>query len=119
MTYPLHFRVPIRWSAGVRPVHHQVFVIVVYKNTCVDYLINIISNNISNKYGSYNGFLCHFAPKRFHNGAKPIQLANSLAVPIFNNGFESNLSSKLVMERVFKRGLSSKKKTFSEASGFS
>lgn len=53
--------------------------------------------NTQNNNESYNGLLWHFAPKHLHNGAKTVQLANSLAVPIFNDGYKSILKMLRVM----------------------
>ena len=43
--------------------------------------------NTQNNIEGYNGLLWHFAPKHLHNGFKTIELANFLAVSIFNEGF--------------------------------
>ncbi|XP_029055085.1 uncharacterized protein LOC114882360 [Osmia bicornis bicornis] len=45
--------------------------------------------NTQNNNESYNGLLWHLAPKHLHNGLKTIELANFLAVGIFNDGFQS------------------------------
>ena len=54
--------------------------------------------NTQNNNESYNGFLWHFAPKHLHNGLKTIELANFLAVSIFNDGFYAILKMLQVMD---------------------
>lgn len=56
-----------------------------------DLLERCKGNNTQNNNESYNGLLWHFAPKHLHNGLKTIELANYLAVVIFNDGFSSIL----------------------------
>ena len=50
-------------------------------------------NNESN-----NGLLWHFTPKHLHNGLKTFELANFLAVSIFNDGFYAILKMLQVMD---------------------
>ena len=47
---------------------------------------------------SYNGLLWYFAPKHLHNGLKTIELANFLAVSIFNDIFYTILKMLQVMD---------------------
>ena len=54
--------------------------------------------NTQNNNESYNGLLWHFAPKHLHNGLKTIDLANFLAVSIFNYGFYAILKMLHVMD---------------------
>ena len=54
--------------------------------------------NTQNNNESYNGLLGHFAPKHLHNGLKMIELSNSLAVSIFNDGFYAILKMLQVMD---------------------
>ena len=49
---------------------------------------------------SYNGLLWHFAPKHLHNRLKTTELANFLAVSIFNDGFYAILKMLRVMDVV-------------------
>lgn len=44
-------------------------------------------NNTQNNNESYNGLLWHFAPKHLHCGSKTVELANYIAVGVFNDGF--------------------------------
>lgn len=53
--------------------------------------------NTQNNNESYNGLLWHFAPKHLHNELKTIELANFLAVSIFNDGFYAILKMLQVM----------------------
>ena len=54
--------------------------------------------NTQNNNESYNGLLWHFAPKHLHNGLKTIELANFLAVSIFNDGFHAILKMLQIMD---------------------
>lgn len=48
-------------------------------------------SNTQNNNESYNGLLWHFAPKHLHSGLQTLEIANSLATVIFNDGFASIL----------------------------
>ena len=54
--------------------------------------------NTQNIYKSYNGLLWYFAPKHLHNALKTIELANFLAVSIFNDGFYAILKMLQVID---------------------
>ena len=54
--------------------------------------------NTQNNNESYNGLRWHFASKHLHNGLKTIELANFLAVSIFNDGFYAILKMLQVMD---------------------
>ena len=56
--------------------------------------------NTQNNNESYNSLLWHFAPKHLHNGLKTIELANFLAVSIFNDGFYAILKMLQVMNEI-------------------
>ena len=54
--------------------------------------------NTQNNNESYNGLLWNFAPNQLHNGLKMIELANFLAVSIFNDAFYALLKMLQVMD---------------------
>ena len=54
--------------------------------------------NTQNNNESYNGLLWHFTPKHLHNALKTIELANFLAVLIFNDGFYAILKMLQAMD---------------------
>ena len=54
--------------------------------------------NTQNNNESYNGLLWHFDPKHLHNRLKTIELANFLAVSIFNDGLYAILKMLQVMD---------------------
>ena len=49
--------------------------------------IQVQGGNTQNNNESYNGLLWHFTPKHLHNKLHTIELANFLAVSIFNDVF--------------------------------
>ncbi|XP_043257791.1 uncharacterized protein LOC122400403 [Colletes gigas] len=63
-----------------------------------DLLDRCKGRNTQNNNESYNALLWHFAPKHLHNGLKTIELANFLAVGIFNDGFQSILKILQIMK---------------------
>ena len=59
--------------------------------------------NTQNNNESYNGLLWDFALRHLHNGLKTIELANFLAVSIFNDGFYAIPKKLQVMDVIIAR----------------
>lgn len=73
----------------------------IYEDLSKDELLErCLGGNTQNNNESYNGLLWHFAPKHLYNGVKTIEIANYLAVGIFNEGFYAVLKVFETMEIV-------------------